>query len=178
MEKHASLSFDPYASDERPRILVVDPSKRNLGVMARRLWEAGYRVTTAERAEHAIAELHLAHVDLMLAELDMPGTDGAELTRLLRDEIMWRDLPIMLITGRSELAGTVRAYEAGADDVFVKPFHFEVLFARIERQLARAQSFRQLRDDNATLDARVVERAIQIGELRERLADVETKAAP
>jgi len=178
MEKHASLSFDRYASDERPRILVVDPSKRNLGVMARRLWEAGYRVTTAERAEHAIAELHLAHVDLMLAELDMPGTDGAELTRLLRDEIMWRDLPIMLITGRSELAGTVRAYEAGADDVFVKPFHFEVLFARIERQLARAQSLRQLRDDNATLDARVVERAIQIGELRERLADVETKAAP
>jgi DNA-binding response OmpR family regulator len=83
----------------------------------------------------------------------------------------------MLITGRSEPTGTVRAYGAGADDVIVKPFHFEVLFARIERQLARAQSLRQLRDDNATLDARVVERAIQIGELRERLADVETKVA-
>jgi DNA-binding response OmpR family regulator len=177
MEKHASLSFDRYASDERPRILVVDPSKRNLGAIARRLWEAGYRVTTAERAEHAIAELHLAHVDLMLAELDMPATDGAELTRLVRDEIMWRDLPIMLITGRSESTGTVRAYEAGADDVIAKPFHFEVLFARIERRLARAQSFQQLRDDNATLDARIVERAIQIGELRERLAVVETKAA-
>ena len=169
MEKHASLSSDPNATEERPRILVVDPSKRNLAVIARRLWEAGYRVTTAERAEHAIAELHLAHVDLMLAELDMPATDGAELTRLVRDEIMWRDVPIILITGRSEPTGVVRAYEAGADDVVVKPFHFEVLFARIERRLARAYSVQQLRDDNAALDARVVERAIQLGELREQI---------
>ena len=172
MEKHASLSWIPNGTEERPRILVVDPSKRNLAVIARRLWEAGYRVATAERAEHAIAELHLAHVDLMLAELDMPATDGAELTRLVRDEIMWRDLPIMLITGRSESTGLVRAYKAGADDVIVKPFHFEVLFARIERRLSRARSLQQLRDDNATLDARVVERAIQLGELREQLANV------
>ena len=171
MEKHASLSWIPNGTEERPRILVVDPSKRNLAVIARRLWEAGYRVATAERAEHAIAELHLAHVDLMLAELDMPATDGAELTRLVRDETMWRDLPIMLITGRFEPTGVVRAYEAGADDVVVKPFHFEVLFARIERRLSRARSLQQLRDDNATLDARVVERAIQLGELREQLAN-------
>lgn len=171
MEKYASLSSDPNAIEERPRILVVDPSKRNLAVIARRLWEAGFRVATAERAEHAIAELHLAHVDLMLAELDMPATDGAELTRLVRDETMWRDLPIMLITGRFEPTGVVRAYEAGADDVVVKPFHFEVLFARIERRLSRARSLQQLRDDNATLDARVVERAIQLGELREQLAN-------
>ncbi|MGE5063343.1 MAG: response regulator transcription factor [Myxococcales bacterium] len=171
MEKYASLSSDPNATEERPRILVVDPSKRNLAVIARRLWEAGFRVATAERAEHAIAELHLAHVDLMLAELDMPATDGAELTRLVRDETMWRDLPIMLITGRFEPTGVVRAYEAGADDVVVKPFHFEVLFARIERRLSRARSLQQLRDDNATLDARVVERAIQLGELREQLAN-------
>lgn len=171
MEKYASLSSDPNAIEERPRILVVDPSKRNLAVIARRLWEAEFRVATAERAEHAIAELHLAHVDLMLAELDMPATDGAELTRLVRDETMWRDLPIMLITGRFEPTGVVRAYEAGADDVVVKPFHFEVLFARIERRLSRARSLQQLRDDNATLDARVVERAIQLGELREQLAN-------
>ena len=171
MEKYASLSSDPNATEERPRILVVDPSKRNLAVIARRLWEAGFRVATAERAEHAIAELHLAHVDLMLAELDMPATDGAELTRLVRDETMWRDLPIMLITGRFEPTGVVRAYEAGADDVVVKPFHFEVLFARIERRLSRARSLQQLRDDNATLDARIVERAIQLGELREQLVN-------
>jgi DNA-binding response OmpR family regulator len=66
----------------------------------------------------------------------------------------------------------VKAYEAGADDVILKPFHFEVLFARIERRIARARSFKRLQEDNATLDARVVERAIEIGELRDQLAQV------
>jgi len=70
----------------------------------------------------------------------------------------------------------VRAYEAGADDVILKPFHFEVLIARIERRIEWARSVKRLREDNATLDARVVERAIQIGELREELRAVRAKA--
>jgi PleD family two-component response regulator len=80
----------------------------------------------------------------------------------------------MLITGKSKPAEAVRAYAAGADDVILKPFHFEVLFARIDRRIERARMFKQLRDDNAALDARVVERAIQIGELRARLRDERT----
>jgi DNA-binding response OmpR family regulator len=114
--------------------------------------------------------------DLVLAELNMPRMSGADLARLIRGEVQWRDLPIMLITGKSKPTDAVRAYEAGADDVILKPFHFEVLIARIERRLARARSFEQLRADNATLDGRLVERAIQIGELRERLAQVQSKA--
>ncbi|MFL6794518.1 MAG: PleD family two-component system response regulator, partial [Sphingomicrobium sp.] len=151
--------------EDRPRILVVEPNKTNLGVLSRRLVEAGYRVSIADCPKGAVAELHRVPVDLVLAELDMPGASGAELARLIRGEVQWSDLPVMLITGRSEPKGAVRAYEAGADDVILKPFHFEVLFARIERRIARARSFRRLRHDNATLDARIVERAIQIGEL-------------
>jgi DNA-binding response OmpR family regulator len=83
--------------------------------------------------------------------------------------VQWNDIPVMLITGKSKPADAVRAYEAGADDVILKPFHFEVLFARIDRRIARARSVQRLKDDNAALDARVVERAIQIGELREEL---------
>ena len=115
-------------------MLVVEPNKTNLAVMARRLVEAGYRVSTAETAQDAVAELHRVHVDLVLAELYMPRMGGAELARLIRDEVMWREIPVMLITGKSEPKGAVRAYEAGADDVILKPFHFEVLFARIARR--------------------------------------------
>jgi DNA-binding response OmpR family regulator len=162
--------------EERPRILVVEPNKSNLAIMARRLVEAGYRVSTAETGQDAIAELHRVPIDLVLAELNMPRMSGADLARLIRDEVMWRDIPVMLITGKSEPKGAVRAYEAGADDVILKPFHFEVLFARIDRRIDRARTFKRLRDDNATLDARVVERSIQLGELRDRLAKVEAKA--
>jgi PleD family two-component response regulator len=163
--------------DKRPRILVVEPNRSNLGVMARRLVEGGYRVSTAECAQDAVAELHRTHIDLVLSALNMPRMSGAELARLVRDEVMWRDIPVMLITGKSEPKGAVRAYEAGADDVILKPFHFEVLIARIERRIEWARSLKRLREDNAALDARVVERAIQIGELKDRLAEVEAKPA-
>ena len=159
----------PAAADERPRLLVVEPNRNNLGVLARRLTEGGFRVTTADCGAAAVAELYRHPIDLVLAELNMPRMSGAELAGAIRGEAQWNDIPVMLITGKSEPRGAVRAYEAGADDVILKPFHFEVLFARIERRIARARSVRRLRDDNAVLDARVVERAIQIGELREEL---------
>ena len=159
----------PATPEERPRILVVEPNRTNVGVMARRLSEQGFRVTTADRGASAVAELYRLPIDLVLAELDMPRMSGAELARAIRGEVKWNDIPVMLITGKSEPKGAVRAYEAGADDVILKPFHFEVLFARIQRRIDRARSVRRLQADNAALDARVVERAIQIGELREQL---------
>ncbi|HET7282452.1 MAG TPA: response regulator [Sphingomicrobium sp.] len=161
----------PATTDERPRILVVEPNRTNLGVIARRLAEAGYRVTTADSGEAAIAELYRLPIDLVLAELNMPRMGGAELARTIRGEVQWNDIPVMLITGKSKPADAVRAYEAGADDVILKPFHFEVLIARIQRRIDRARSFRRLQEDKAALDARVVERAIQIGELREELKE-------
>jgi len=106
----------------------------------------------------------------VLAELNMPRMSGAELARAIRGEVQWNDIPVMLITGKSDPRGAVRAYEGGADDVILKPFHFEVLIARIDRRIERARTFKRLQEDNATLDARVVERAIQIGELKEELA--------
>src|SRR3982751_6603719 len=120
------------APDERPRILVVEPNRANLGVMARRLAEGGYRVTTADCGEAAIAELYRLPINLVLAELDMPRMSGAELARAIRGEVQWNDIPVMLITGKSKSKEVVRAYEAGADDVILKPFHVEVLFARID----------------------------------------------
>lgn len=156
--------------DERPRILVVEPNRTNLGVMARRLADAGYRVTTADNGEAAIAELYRLPIELALAELNMPRMSGAELARAIRGEVQWNDIPVMLITGKSDPKGAVRAYESGADDVILKPFHFEVLIARIERRIEWARSVQRLKHDNAALDARVVERAIQIGELKDALA--------
>jgi DNA-binding response OmpR family regulator len=156
--------------DERPRVLVVEPNRTYLGVLARRLAEHGYRVTTADSGQAAIAELYRLPVDLVLAELNMPRMSGAELARAIRGEVQWNDIPVMLITGKSQPRGAVRAYEAGADDVILKPFHFEVLFARIDRRIERARSIQRLKDDNAALDARVVERAIEIGELRDQLS--------
>lgn len=156
-----------------PRVLIVDPNRTALSVMARRVSEAGYRVTASDGASTALAELRRAPVDMVIAERKMPKVGGVELVRLIREDAVQRELPVILIAARSDPAGAIRALEAGADDVVVKPFHFEVLIARVARQLARARSVEQLRADNATLDARIVQRAIELGELRDRLARLE-----
>lgn len=168
MDQGISEAIQQTRPRQPPRVLVVDPNKRNLAVLVRRLTEVGYRVTAAESGGAAIAELHLQPVDVVVAELYTPDMSGAELARVVRSQAMWRDLPVMLITGKSNPNGAVQAYEAGADDVILKPFHFEVLFARIERRIARALSLKALRDDNAVLDARVVTRAIELGDMRDR----------
>ena len=71
----------PSVPDERARILVVEPNRTNLSVLARRLVEAGYRASTADSAPAAVAELHRQPIDLVLAELNMPRMTGADLAR-------------------------------------------------------------------------------------------------
>jgi DNA-binding response OmpR family regulator len=175
MNESNALSATSSAARKGPRILIVDPKRTNLTVLARRLGDEGYRIATAENGQAAITELHRNTFQLILAELYMPGMSGSELVRLVRSESAWRDIPIILITGRSAPGGAVQAYAAGADDVVLKPFHFEVLAARIERRLARAKAIEELRRDNATLDARVVTRAIELGEVRARLLESEAE---
>jgi len=149
------------------RILLVEPNKSALAVMAKRLGESGYRLIACEYPENAIAEMHRVPVDLVLAELRMAPTSGIELTRTIRDDTLLKDTPVILITGKSDSAGAVEGFAAGAEDVVAKPFHFEVLAARISRRIARARSVKELRNDNAALDARVITRAIELGEIRE-----------
>ncbi len=149
-----------------PRILIVEPHRTGLGVIARRLGEAGYRLVCCTNASDAVAELYRAPVDLLLSELRMTSGSGVELVRLVRDDSALRDTPVVLITGKSDATGAVDGFAAGADDVVAKPFHFEVLLARIEGRIAKARSVCELRQDNAVLDARVVTRAIELGEMR------------
>lgn len=156
-------------SSNPPRILVVEPSRSALQVMAKRLTDAGYRVIACDSARTAVAELYRVPAELMISELRMAEMSGIELTRLVRDEILFKDMPVILITGRSDVSGAVDGFGAGADDVVAKPFDFEVLIARVARQLTRARAVRELRVDKAALDARVTTRAIELGEAREAL---------
>ena len=158
------------AAGDEPRILVIQSNRTYLGVVARRLKEFGYRVASAETAQTGLAEMYRIPADLVLCDVDLPGTSGIEFTRMIREDPVHRDIPLLLVVGRSDPQAAVSAFAAGADGVIRKPCHFEVLDACITRQLDRADTVKRLINDNAMLDARVVERAIQIGELRDQLA--------
>ena len=157
------------------RLLLVEPNRSALGVLAKRLGQLGYRVIACDNAGNATAEMLRLPVDLVLGELRMSPVSGVELTRRIRDDTALKDTPVILITGRSDSSGAIDGFGAGADDVVAKPFHFEVLAARIARRIARARSVKELKHDNATLDARVITRAIEIGEIKAALEKSESE---
>lgn len=159
----------------RPRLLVVSPNRSHLALLSRRLGQEGYAIATANNGGDALAELHRSPIELILAELVMEPVSGPELTRAVREQIAFAHLPVMLIAGRAEPDPAVRAFAAGAEDVILKPFHFEVLVARIERRLAAARQVAALRADMQALDARAAMKAVELGELRDRMYALEAE---
>ena len=160
---------------EQPRVLVIEPNRNYLGVMARRLAQFGYRVATAESAQAGLAEIYRIPADLILCEVGLPGTNGIELARMIRDDPVHANVPVLIVVGRSDPTAAIRAFEAGADGVIRKPCHFEVLAACIARQLKRAESVKRLADDKAALDAKIVSRVIELRETQLQLSAAEAE---
>jgi DNA-binding response OmpR family regulator len=168
-------SFSIQSPGEQPRVLVIEPNRAYLGLMARRLAQFGYRMATAETAQAGLAEIYRIPADLILCEVNLPGTNGIELARMIRDDPVHSNVPLLVVVGRSDPAAAIRAFEAGADGVIRKPCHFEVLAACIARQLSRAEALKRLAHDKATLDAKIVSRVIELRETQLQLSAAEAE---
>lgn len=151
-------------------ILAVDDSRVNLTVLGSRLGEQGYLMVLSDNGREALDLIAGRGIDLVLLDMVMPGVSGIDVLTELRSSRETADLPVMMVTARSEPTAAVEALAAGADDWIAKPFAFEVLAARIERTLARAGRMAELKRVNAALDARIAQRAIELGETRAELA--------
>jgi DNA-binding response OmpR family regulator len=88
-------------------------------------------VTTAEDGVAALAALEAAAPDVMLLDLEMPQMDGFEVLRELRSRDAYRRLPVIVVTGREDVAAIDRAYEAGATSFVVKPMNWRLLSYQI-----------------------------------------------
>ena len=169
------LTLSMQTAGKQPRVLVIEPNRSYLGVLARRLGEFGYRVATADGAQSGLAELYRIPVDLVICDINLPGTNGIELARMIRDDPAHTNIPVLLVVGRSDPAAAVRAFDAGADGVIRKPCHFEVLAACIARQLRRADTMKRLADDKAALDAKITRRVIELRETQAQLSLTESE---
>lgn len=119
------------------RILLVEdePAIREMVTMA--LSRAGFEVVEAADAREAEERLADRLPDLILLDWMLPGTSGMELARRLRREAYTRELPIIMLTARTEEDDRVRGLEVGADDYITKPFSTRELTARIKAVLRR-----------------------------------------
>jgi two-component system, OmpR family, KDP operon response regulator KdpE len=117
-------------------ILVVDDEPQLLRALRINLKARAYEVETAARGVDALAAAARRRPDLMLLDLGLPDMDGLDVIVGVRG---WTDLPIVVLSGRSEQSEKVRVLDAGADDYVTKPFAMEELLARLRAVLRRRE---------------------------------------
>lgn len=117
------------------RILIVDDNPVNLKLVRYVVEGHGYEVETAADAETALAAIRARRPDLILMDLQLPGTDGLELTRTIKADRATRDIRVIALTAYAMKGDREKALAAGCDDYVAKPIDTRALPKTIARHL-------------------------------------------
>ena len=116
------------------RLLIVEDEKQICDTVAKSLYEAGYEVDTCYDGEEAFECILVENYDLIVLDLNLPGMDGMEILKELRQRN--EETKVLILSARGQIADKVEGLDAGANDYMEKPFHLQELEARI-RSLTR-----------------------------------------
>jgi two-component system sensor histidine kinase ChiS len=153
-------------------ILVVDDNPTNLRVLVDYLEEVGFEVLAAEDGETAIDLLQYTLPDIILLDVMMPGIDGFETCRRLKNDSTTKDIPVIFMTALSDTDDKVEGLQAGAVDYITKPLQHEEVLARIKTHLTINNLQKQLQAANSELELRVAERTAELAQANENLQKI------
>jgi len=131
------------------KILAVDDEEDILELLTFNLTREGYRVVSAATGEAALKAVQKEAPDLILLDLMLPGIDGLEVTRRLKNDPGTRGIPVIMLTAKGEEADIVTGLELGADDYITKPFSPRILAARVKAVLRRET--KDVRDESEVI---------------------------
>jgi two-component system copper resistance phosphate regulon response regulator CusR len=140
------------------RILVVEDERKVADALTRGLETEGYEVVSARTGEEGYYLVQSQTFDLVLLDLMLPGRDGLEILKTLREKD--RELPVLILSARDTVSERVKGLDLGADDYLVKPFALPELLARIRALLRRGRSDQVLRLRFADLEMDLVTRRV------------------
>jgi len=166
--------------NDQGRILVVDDTLASLKLMSDTLRAEGYEVYATDNGELALGAAASKHPELVLCDMRMPGIDGLEVCRRLKQQAATRDIPLMFISAATAVDERVQGFAAGAVDFVSKPFQRDELLARVRThlELARLRNHLEqrvqdalgaLQELNEQLETRVVERTSELENAHARL---------
>src|SRR4030042_1377150 len=154
---------------DKPVILVVDDQPQNIELLEAHLVPQGYEIIKAANGEEALEKLSGNQTDLILLDVMMPGMDGFEVTRRIRQDNKQRLLPIILVTALRETQDRVKGIEAGCDDFISKPVDKMELLARV-RSLLKVKAYNDLMSNyQKELEAEVTKRTEELKHALERI---------
>lgn len=109
------------------KVLVVDDEPEITEIVEAFLSEAGYKVTVENTADAALEKARAIHPDVILLDIMMPGMDGYEICRLLKEDKAFAETPVIFLTGKDRNDDRGRSFESGGDMFIKKPFSCERL---------------------------------------------------
>jgi two-component system phosphate regulon response regulator PhoB len=130
--------LDMIAGATRPLVLVVEDEAALATMLRYNLEKQGFRVEEAADGQEALTRIAESQPDLVLLDWMLPALSGLEVCRQIRRRPATRDLPVIMVTARTEDQDAVRGLNTGADDYITKPFNTEALVARMRALLRRA----------------------------------------
>ncbi|MEK6790465.1 MAG: response regulator [Deltaproteobacteria bacterium] len=119
----------------KPRILLVDDEEINLTLLAAKFERVGYELEKASNGIEAIVKVKEFKPDIILMDVVMPQMDGYEALRILKSREETSYIPVILVTGRSEVEDKVLGFEVGAEDYISKPYSLQEVVARVKSLL-------------------------------------------
>jgi signal transduction histidine kinase len=151
------------------QVLLVDDEPGILKVLGISLADRGYRVLTAENSEEALRVFHEARPDVILTDIKMPGMDGIELLKRIKEESP--DTEVIMITGHGEMELAIQSLKYDASDFITKPINDEALDIALRRALEKLSYKKKLKEYTEDLEKLVEEKSRKLVEA-ERLAAV------
>ena len=123
----------------KSKIIIIDDDPDIRDVLKITLSEEGYEIFDAENGEEGLALIRSKTPNLVIVDYKMPKMDGPTLCSIVKKDILMRHMPIIMLTGKSDVTDKVSGINAGADDYMVKPFEPQELLARIRMTLRRTE---------------------------------------
>jgi len=133
------------------RILIVDDTPANIQMLMAILKKEGFQLSAATNGRQALEVIEKVAPDLVLMDVMMPDMDGYEACERIKASTRWRDLPIIFLTAKTDIADIVRGFEVGAVDYVGKPFNGHELLARVHTHLTLQHLRREMESRNAEL---------------------------
>jgi putative two-component system response regulator len=151
----------------KPKILLVDDETLYIDILVD-LLKDDYTTVVAKSGAQALKRASDdPPPDLVLLDILMPGMDGYEVCRLLKEDPSTRDIPVIFLTVKSEVANEVRGFELGAVDYIAKPMSPPIVRARVKSHLALHRIQQQLAQQNELLEQRVFERTEELSRTKD-----------
>lgn len=124
-----------HSTPKKPKLLIVDDQPHNLGILFDFLTQSGFKIFVALDGESALQRTEVTKPDLIILDVMMPGIDGFETCKRLKQNPSTQDIPIIFMTALSDTVDKVQGFKLGAVDYITKPIHQEEVLSRIQTHI-------------------------------------------